>query len=251
MKSASPNFYHLKTILLLLGALTMNRCGDSSPLKSGDISEDRIFRSYTVTYSDSDKATNVLARFNEAGPSGSSVTLSGPSSISVEDSALRLSGVAPEKYSDGSKGYGWLLKESREDASYLFSWITPKNRSVADRIHLPEPVELKLESSVLSRSRGARVQFNRNVRETNATVTVTINGFLEGTSTKVSVVGSVNNGDHIDFQANDLQKLSLTKLNLKIEMMEQRDLPAISEGAVGGRSTALYLTREYPFDLDP
>ena len=191
-------------------------CGNDDPLKASKVGESDIWRSYSVEYNQGNRLATILAKFSRTSATGRALSLDGDSAIAVEDSAMRLNGVAPKLVSQGVGGYSWFLTAANDVKSVDFLWTTPAKRLVRDHLVIPVPPGIVVMESRLRKSYGGQVVLDRDVAEAGETVIVSLTGALEGVGTPVTVTQTVTSGRYAMFTSTDLSRCAAGSVSVSV-----------------------------------
>ena len=227
--------------LVLLSTMALTGCGSSDVVKSSDVNESKIWRLYRVSYNEKTQSTDIFAQFRVGGSTGTTVTLEKPSSVSVIDTDLKLTGTGPKETSNFGSGYGWNLTGSPVSPSYKFKWTKQSGAVTEDTVTMPtNPALPLLYNSKFKLSDGITIAIDRDAQSAGGKVGATITGIDKVSQQVISTFKSITSGYTVSFTPDEVASFAAGSAELTITTDVEKSASGGASGSLGGTTYATY-----------
>ncbi len=76
--------------VLIVSALIFTSCSNNEIGESKDVSQDKIYQSYTISYTEGNENAEIFCQFRFAGKNGTTLVLNNPSEVQLDNEKLRV-----------------------------------------------------------------------------------------------------------------------------------------------------------------
>lgn len=130
------------SFLLSIALINLAACGNGT-IESKDISKTAIYRSYTVHYDQNEKKLSAYARFSAGGPLETSIALTEPSMVLVNNQKMDISDGRTKRINFTGTHYNYTLNKSSAPRSAEITWYTDDGEFIRDQIEIPSEFQIK------------------------------------------------------------------------------------------------------------
>ncbi len=227
----------LSTVFTLTGCST-------DTVKSSDVKQSVIYRSYVVSFDQRTLTTTMFANFRVGGDTGTNVELEKPSDVSVSGQGLNLSSKDKKLSSALGANYQWEAPTSSASPEVKFIWTRQDGSSVEDKLSPPSESAISLATSQFSISDGIVIRLNKPAETTEVSITVT----SEASDSKDAfVVATKRSASEYVVKAADLVKFKPGKIRLEPRFTSRLSIPK-SDLDLGGVTS--YEIRSLPVSTE-
>jgi hypothetical protein len=231
----------------IFGLLTVSKilsaCGSTDTIDSGDVNNDKIYQSYSVSYLEDSKNLTFEAQFRVGGKTGTTVRLVSPSTVTVNGNVMI--------YHDGSEsvidttGSYYKSSAAKPDvaAYHTFAWTNAAGEVLTNILEEPKPIGVKSPAANSSHSiaEDLTVSFSGDPIKPNEWATVSIIGATE--PNVVIPAKSITDTMSVSFTAEELKGLQAGIAKIQVSRWSEGDLQSCNPD-VGGKRYSSWTAKD-------
>lgn len=218
---------------LALAACTSNEIGDSK-----DVAQDKIYQSYSISYSEGNTNAEVYCQFRFAGKNGTTLVLNNPSQVQFDGETINV---------DSSAGGGAYYQVNKPAAGFFgkhtITYITTDNKKLANSFSFDN---FKLINVPVTASKRQALKLNFETPALHGDDHIEIS--TTNTDSSFSVTHhAADEGNAIIITANDLKRQKVKELS--VEATLYRDIPLQQSTLEGGKLSTRYTLKPVKIKL--
>lgn len=147
------------SFLLSIAIINLVSCGGGT-IESKEISKTAVFRNYIVNYDQTEKQLSAYARFSAGGPLETSIALTEPSMVLINNQKMEKSDGRQRKINFVGTFYNYTLEKSSVPSSAEITWHTDDGVFVRDQIKFPSAfvIQSPSENNVIRTSEDVSIE---------------------------------------------------------------------------------------------
>jgi hypothetical protein len=220
----SKTCFIVMAVSLAITGCSSNEIGDSK-----DVSQDKIYQAYTISYAEGNSNAEIFCQFRFAGKNGTTLVLNEPSQVQFDGIKIKVDS------SDGGGAYYRVYKPTDHFfGNHTISFITTGNKKLENGFSF-DPFKLVNVPAAISKKQGLNLNFE--------TTAVQGDDYIEvnaiGTDSSFSVTHSASDKrNFISIPAKELKRQQVKEISLEATL--HRSVSLQQATAEGGRMKISY-----------
>ena len=232
MPQSKISFILVATFFAIAGC-SSNEIGDSK-----DVSQDKIYQAYTISYAEGDSNAEVFCQFRFAGKNGTTLVLNEPSQVQFDGVKIKV---------DSSDGGGAYYRVYKPAAGFFgkhsFNFITTADKNLTNSFSF-DPFKLANVPAGISKKKDLNLNFETTALQGDDYIEVN----AIGTDSSFSVTHSASDkGNFISIPAKELKRQKVKEISLEATL--HRSIPLQQTTAEGGRMRISYALKPVKIKL--
>jgi hypothetical protein len=215
--------------ILAVSFFAISGCSSNEIGDSKDVSQDKIYQSYTISYAAGDSNAEVFCQFRFAGKNGTTLVLNEPSQVQFDGVKIKV---------DSSESGGAYYRVYKPAANFFgkhsISFITTADKKLVNDFSF-DPFKLANVPASVSKKKGFNLNFETPALQGDDYIEVN----AIGTDSSFSVTHSASDkGNFISIPAKELKRQKVKEISLEATLHRSISLQQVT--AEGGRMRISY-----------
>jgi hypothetical protein len=231
--SLQKRFFILMAISFTISGCSSNEIGDSK-----DVSQDKIYQAYTVSYAEGNSNAEIFCQFRFAGKNGTTLVLNEPSQVQFDGIKIKV---------DSSDGGGAYYRVYKPAAGFFgkhsFSFITTADKKLENSFSF-DHFKLTNVPASISKKKDLNLNFETTVLQDGDYIEVN----AIGTDSSFSIThNAADKSNFISIPAKELKRQKVKEISLEASL--HRNIPLQQVTAEGGKMKISYALKPVKIKL--
>ena len=225
-------------LVLIVSVFILTACSSNEIGESKDVAQDKIYQSYSISYSEGNTNAEVFCQFRFAGSNGTTLVLNSPSQLQFDEEKLNVDSSA------GSGAFYRIYKPANNffgKHSFIF---TSTDRKKLENTFSFDNFKLVNTPATISKKQAFNLNFETTALQGDDYIEVG----TSNTDSSFSVThNATDGGNFITIPAKELQRQKVKELNFEVTLY--RNIPLQQNTAEGGKISIRYALKPVKIKL--
>ncbi len=223
--------------VLIIFVLAITACSSNEIGESKDVTQDKIYQSYTISYTEGETNAEIFCQFRFAGNNGTTLVLNNPSQVQLDGEKLN---------ADSSTGAGAYYRAYKTASDFFgkhfFTFINTDNKKYENNF-LFDSFKLINVPAVISKKQDVNVYFETTHLQGDDVIEME----ASNTDSSFNVTQLAGAGNFITIPSKELQRQNGNELTLEATLY--RKIPLQQNTAEGGVMEIIYALKPVKIKL--